>query len=59
MQLIWTQTVATYLLKNDEHEIKHDVDSAYGACIHLAFQHFTADSLNYLHFKQMINLTVL
>ena len=37
MQLLWTQTVATYLLKNYEHGIKHDVDSAYGACIHLTF----------------------
>ena len=32
MQLLWT--VATYLLKNVEHEIEHDIDSAYIVCIH-------------------------
>ena len=32
MQLLWT--IATYLLKNVEHGLKHDIDCAYGVCIH-------------------------
>ena len=32
MHLHWT--VVTYLLKNVEHGIEHDVDSAYGVCMY-------------------------
>ena len=32
MELIWT--VVTYSLKNIEHTVEHDVDSANGVCIH-------------------------
>ena len=31
VQLIWT--VITYSLKNIEHTVEHDIDSAYGVCI--------------------------
>ena len=32
LALFWT--VGAYLLKDVEHGIEHDVDSAYGVCIH-------------------------
>ena len=56
MQLLWT--VVTYLLKNVEHGIEHDIDSAYVVYIHWTFLNFTADLMNTLKFKQMMNLTV-
>ena len=33
-KMYWKKIVVTYLLKDVEHGIEHDVDSAYGACIH-------------------------
>ena len=56
MQLLWT--VVTYLLKNVEHGIEHDIDSAYVVYIHWTFLNFTADLMNTLKIKQMMNLTV-
>ena len=32
MQLFWA--VAAFLLKNAEHGIEHDIDGAYGVCMH-------------------------
>ena len=32
VQLLWTGF--TYLLQNVKHRIEHDIDSAYGVCIH-------------------------
>ena len=57
MQLLWT--FVTYLWKkNVEHGIEHDFDSACGVCMHLTFLNFTADSMNVLQLKQVMNLTV-
>ena len=39
-----------------EHGIEHDIDSAYGVCIHWTFLNFTVDLMNTLQFKQMMNL---
>ena len=44
--------------KNVEHGTEHDFDSAYGVCMHLTFLNFTADSMNVLQLKQVMNLTV-
>ena len=58
MRLLWTVTVS---LKNAEdgveHGIEHDIDSAYGVCIHWTFPNFTVDLMNTLQYKQMMNLT--
>ena len=48
----------TYGKKNVEHGIEHDFDSACGVCMHLTFLNFTADSMNVLQLKQVMNLTV-
>ena len=42
--------VVIYLLKNVEHGVKHDIDSASGVCIE-AFLNFTADFMSNLQFK--------
>ena len=56
MQLLWK--IVTCLLKSVEHEIEHDIDSAYGVCMHYAFLNSIADLINTLQFKQMMSLTV-
>ena len=56
LALLWVDV--TYLLKIVEHGIEQDVDGAYGVCIYYTFLNFTADSMNTLQFKQMMNLTV-
>ena len=56
MQLLWK--IVTCLLKSVEHEIEHDIDSAYGVCMHYTFLNFIADLINTLQFKQMMSLTV-
>ena len=44
------------LLKNDELELEHDVDSAYGVCIQLTFLNLPTDSINSFQLKRMMNL---
>ena len=44
------------LLKNDELELEHDVDSAYGVCIQLTFLNLPTDSINIFQLKRMMNL---
>ena len=41
IQLLWT--VDTYLLKNIEHGIEHDIDKAYKVCIHYLSLDFTVE----------------
>ena len=54
MKLVWT--VVIYLLKNVKHGTEHDIDSTERA--HYTFLKCTADLMNTLQFKQMMNLTV-
>ena len=56
MQLLWK--IVTCLLKSVEHEIEHDIDSAYGVCMHYTFLNSIEDLINTLRFKQMMSLTV-
>ena len=53
-------TVERYIFtkKDIEHGFEHDVDSSYGVCIYQTLMNFTADSVNTLQFKQMMNLTM-
>ena len=46
--------------KGVENRIEHDIDSAYGECLYIrhSFMNLTADFINTLQFKQMMNLTV-
>ena len=56
MQLVWIFVAC--LLKTVEHRIEHDIDSAYGVCIHKTFLNFTTGLMNTWQFKQLMNLTV-
>ena len=47
------------IIRNVEHGIEHDIDSAINlVCIHQTFMKITADLMNTLQFKQMMNVTV-
>lgn len=63
VQLLWT--IVTYSLKNVEQGIEHGIDDANGIVMlllmmpmELKLLSFTADLINTLQFRKIINLTV-